>query len=98
MPLYVFECPEHGRFERLVPMGTTQANCCVQHGARPRAYGYSVALGSPAVDTRGMFRRFREASAELADKGVSTAGLFQEARSTANAMIRAGENPVTRSF
>lgn len=94
MPLYVFECPEHGRFEELVRRGEDEWACprCLA-GCR-RAYQYSVALGKPSVDLRGMYRRFSEASAEHADKGVDMSGAWPAMKARGRAMDRAGENPL----
>ncbi len=97
MPLYVFECSEHGRVERLCPAGQAKAVCAHCALLMPRVYGYSVAITQPEPDTRGMFRRFTEASAELDHKGVDGSSLWKQAQRTAGAMIAAGENPHERT-
>lgn len=95
MPLYVFECPHcKRRHERLRRLGDTEPSYCVEDQAEmPRVYGYSVAIGQPEPDRRGMFRRFQEASVDLEAQGVSTAGLWDSARRKAQAIVAAGENP-----
>ncbi len=93
MPLYVFECPEHGRDERLVKAGTARASCPACTRLMPRVYGYALAITHPEVDTRGMFRRYQEASADLAAKGAEPAARWPEVRRRAQAMTAAGENP-----
>lgn len=93
MPLYVFECPEHGRVERLRPVGTQLSGCDQCTILMPRVYGYSVAITQAEPDTRGMFRRFSEASAERDHQGVGGPSLWQAAKHRAEAISRAGEIP-----
>lgn len=94
MPLYVFECHEHGRVERLCPVGQAESVCAHCALLMPKVYGYSVAITQPEPDTRGIFRRYQEASAELDHRGVDTSGAWKQAKRTAGAMIAAGESPV----
>lgn len=93
MPLYIFECPEHGRDERLCKVGTIKSSCKHCTYLMPRVYQYAVALGHAEPDTRGMFRRFQEASADLDAKGVNTPGLWDATKRRAQAMAAAGESP-----
>ena len=94
MPLYIFECPEHGRVERLRPAGTALSGCDHCSYLMRRVYGYSMAITQPESDRRGMFRRFSEASADLAERGIDTSGAWEQSKRRANAMIAAGESPV----
>ncbi len=60
----------------------------------------------PAVDSRNMFRRYQEASADIdyaatrheqhTGQSVQDPGLWSAAKQTANAMIAAGEAPAVR--
>ena len=108
MPLYVFGCAKVHRTEHLRPVGTTHAECDICGEQAPRVYGYAMALTQPELDTRGMFRRFTEASAEYDDRAgrieastgrtVQTPNLWQYAKARAAAEVRAGENPVRRPW
>lgn len=107
MPLYVYGCSQGHRTEWIRPVGTSDADCgtCEERHC-PRVYQYSVAITQPEVDTRGLFRRFQEASSEMdyaagrveaaTGQQVESPRLWQHAKARAAAMSRAGENPVAR--
>lgn len=103
MPLYVYECPNHGRFEDLSPVALDALVCGDCDERMPRVYGYSMAITQPEVDVRGMFRRFTEATAETdhaatriersTGQPVESPRLWQAAKARAQAIMAAGENP-----
>ncbi len=94
MPLFDFRCDLGHIHEAIRSTGAT-VNCCPTCGQdAQRIYSRPAALTHREPDTRGMFRRFSEASAELDHHGVDTSGAWKQAKRTADAMIRAGENPV----
>ena len=95
MPLYVFACSQGHRTEELVRGSVPDVKCWVCGEAMARVYGYSMALTQPEPDTRGIFRRFLEASEERAESGVAGPNLWQAAKGRAGAMIEAGEVPAS---
>lgn len=95
MPLYDVECPAGHRREVLWPAGTESDACPEDGQATRRVYGYRAAIAvGPDPDTRGMFRRFMEASQELDHGGYDGPSLWRAGKQRAAAMIEAGENPV----
>ena len=106
MPLYTFKCKLGHTADHLRPMGTVIISCSVCTGDAVRQTVNRVAITSPEVDTRGMFRRFQEAGSEFdhaatqieANTGqpVETPSIWQAAKATAQAMNAAGENPFTK--
>ena len=98
MAIYVFGCQQGHRTERLVPLGTERAACETCGESCGRVYQYSMAITQPEVDTRGMFRRFDEASQELAHKGIDTSGAWHASKALAAAHLKAGEHPARRQW
>ena len=65
MPLYRFRCSCGLTAERLASMGTEQIQCPVCGSTAAREHVYRFDVVGPTVDTRGKFRRYQEASAEM---------------------------------
>lgn len=109
MPIYIYGCSQGHRSERIVPVGTATMACttCDEQDCG-RVYSYTVAITRPEADTRGMFRRYQEASAEMnhtaerieANTGspVSPPNVWKTARARAQAMTAAGENTARRTW
>ena len=104
MPLYTFNCPEHGPFDSREPYGTDVVHCaCGKASGKESVYrinfgGYASTKRGEAVDYKD-YRRFSEASAELDYKAsrleseganVVTPSYFQEAKKEARKMAAAG--------
>ena len=96
MPLYQFTC-SHGHVnEALRPMSVTMIPCTCGVPAL-RVAAYRVAITGPQVDSRNMYRRYDEASQEMAHVAERTGtesphgGLWQAAKQRARAMVAAGE-------
>lgn len=81
---------------------SAETNDCPRCGTAVRRSGANrVAVAQPSVDTRGMFRRFSEATAELdhgyakveadLERPVRAPDLWREAKATHRAMVAAGE-------
>lgn len=74
---------------------------CLEDTERQAAY--RVAVTAPEADTRGMFRRYREATAEIdhavtkveqsTGQAVQTPNYWRAAKQRAQSMIAAGEAP-----
>jgi putative FmdB family regulatory protein len=102
MPLYDFRCPI-GHWSELVRTIDTESVCCPECGEPAiRQHGaHRVSHQEPEADTRGMFRRYREATQEMdhayskveASTGqpVQAPDLWGIAKQRAKAMIAAGE-------
>lgn len=106
MPLFDYTCPRGHVHELVRPLGTEGVPCPTCGQAATRSHVHRFDVRGPTVDTRGMFRRFNEATHELdhaatrieANTGapVATPSYYRMARARANAMIAAGEAPVLR--
>lgn len=106
MPLFDFGCPQGHTTEAIRPAECRAILCPACGGPAERAPAHRIAITAPSVDTRGMYRRFREASAEMEhgaerherDTGqpAPDLGLWSAAKQQANAMVAAGEAPVIR--
>ncbi len=105
MPNYEFRCVRGCVSDLVRPLGTEQAACpfCGEPAARTHAPSRFDVIG-PTVDTRGMFRRWQEATSEI-DHGASkieantgepvqTPNFWKQAKQKAAAMVAAGEAPV----
>lgn len=96
MPIYRYECPAEHRSEELVPVDTASIACPECGLATHRIYGYSMAITQPEPDTRGMFRRYQEASSELERRSPELPSLWQPSKARAQAIQAAGESAVRR--
>ena len=101
MPLYEYSCGDH-TVERVRPIGMEYIQCPECGYPAQRAHVYHTEIVGPTVDTRGMFRRYSEASSEIDYKAsvveyntgaeVRTPNLWAAAKGRAAAITRAGEN------
>lgn len=95
MPLYEYTCPTGHKLELVRPMGVETEQCpCGQISVR--GHVHRIVAHSPEVDLRGMYRRFNEASSELAHGGIDLP-LYQMAKAKAGAMAARGESPQIKS-
>lgn len=104
MPLFDFRCSNGHVSEAIRPSEVVGIACprCARM-ARRNGVNRGIGVVGPTTDTRGMFRRFTEASAEIdhaassieANTGqpVRTPNLWKAAQQRAAAMSAAGENP-----
>ncbi len=102
MPLYEFRCPSGHTSERVRPIDTADIACPECGDPAERSSGvYRVSVAQPEVDTRGMYRRFTEVTAEMdhsatrieqnTGTSVATPNLWVAAKAKAAAMIAARE-------
>lgn len=106
MALHDFRCPEGHVTERIVLGDVREAICQRCDLTATRLVTQRVAIIGPTTDTRGMFRRYQEASAEIAhesDRYEASTGLaappssaWADAKAHAVAMTAAGEAPLLR--
>ncbi len=94
MPLYDFRCSNGHVNEALRPPGQQTIACPLCHELASRIYSRPAAVGHQEWDTRGMFRRFSEASQELEHQGYAGPSPWRAAKDLARRMEAAGENPV----
>lgn len=107
MPLYDFACMHKHTTEALRGSEVYQISCSTCGRKATRQFSSRVAIIGPTTDTRGMFRRYQEASAELDhsatkyeslnDATAPSLGLWQQSREQAKAMTAAGESPIPKS-
>ena len=90
MPLYDFRCEQGHVTEAIRPVLTTYNQCPECGMCAERIYSNPATFTYPEADTRGMFRRFQEASAERPEGGPN---LWGAAKQRAAAIERAGETP-----
>lgn len=107
MPLYDYVCGHGHRTESLQRMERDAILCpeCQSPAHRLAAYRTAI-VTTQAVDSRGLFRRFSEASAELdyaatkveqsTGEPVVTPNYWAAAKQQAQAMVSAGEAPALR--
>lgn len=106
MPLYDYRCNAGHRYEALRKPGT-QAEQCECGQLAIRVYGYRAAIKlDPEPDLRGKFRRFSEATLEmahLADRRQAETGeptptpdFYGAAKARVKQMQAAGEAPPPR--
>lgn len=103
MPLYEYACASAHVTEAIRPAECRAIFCPRCGGPADRAPAHRVAITRPEVDTRGMFRRYQEATAEMdhaassieqqTGQTVETPRLWSTAKAIASAMNAAGENP-----
>ena len=106
MPLFDYRCPDGHTHELVRHRGVEEIPCPTCGKAAVRSHVHRFDVRGPTVDTRGMFRRYQEASAELnhdataieqsTGQPVATPNYYELARARANAMVAAGEAPVLR--
>lgn len=101
MPLYTFRCVDGHVNDLVRPIGTEQVECprCSLQAWRSRVN--RIAIGKPEVDSRGLYRRFTEATAEIDHAAtkieqstgteVQTPSLWKRAKAKVAAMDAAGE-------
>ncbi len=97
MPLYDFACMHKHTTEALRGSGVYAIPCGTCGRQAERQFSSRVAIVGPTTDTRNMFRRFQEASAELDHSAAPTLGLWHQSKARAVAMTAAGENPLSKS-
>lgn len=107
MPLFDHRCKLGHTTELLRPHPADVADCAVCGNPAPRVAANRVSFGTPAIDARGMFRRFTEAGAEMgraAERAEASTGqaaetppLWAVARQRATAIRAAGESPYPKS-
>lgn len=106
MPIYAYPCAACGlTTEAVRPLSCVEIACACGAVVR-RSAANRVAVAAPAVDTRGMFRRFQTATQEMdyaASKIERETGqrppapsLWNAAKERARAMQAAGEASVPR--
>jgi hypothetical protein len=106
MPLYEYKCPKHGIIEAIRRMDCAAIPCWVCLAPAERVAANRVAITAPEADTRGMFRRYREASAEIdhaatrieqsTGQPVQTPNYWLAAKQRVQGMKAAGEAPVVK--
>jgi len=104
MPLYEYRDRFGHVTEAIRPFGVDQIPCVQCGSLAARVAANRVSFKAPDIDTRGMFRRFSEASAEIdhaaskveasIGQAVQTPDLWGAARQRAAAIERAGESPL----
>ena len=103
MPIYAYPCAACGLITEAVrPLSCVEIACACGAAVR-RSAANRVAVAAPAVDTRGMFRRFTEATAEIghaAERHEQATGqpapvpdFWGQAQRRAAALVAAGEAP-----
>ena len=103
MPIYAYPCAACGlTTEAVRPLSCVEIACACGAVVR-RSAANRVAVAAPAVDTRGMFRRFQTATQEMdyaASKIERETGqpapvpdFWGQAQRRAAAMVAAGEAP-----
>jgi hypothetical protein len=104
MPLYDFRDGLGHTTEAIRSSGVYEILCDQCGATATRVAANRVSFKAPDIDSRGMFRRFTEATAEIdhaaskveADTGqpVQTPNLWGAARQRAAAIERVGESPL----
>ena len=104
MALYDYRCPTGHVVERRLDHDPGCLTCPCGMMAE-RIWTSPPSIVGPTTDTRGMFRRFTEATAEIdhaatrieqqTGQTVQTPNLWQAAKQRAAAMDAAGESPFT---
>lgn len=101
MPLYEYRCSDGHIHEALRSMDVSETPCACGRVAL-RVGANRVAITGPAEDSRGMYRRFSEASQELAyaaeKQGLPnvTTHAWDAAKQRSRAMIAAGEATIRK--
>ena len=97
MPLYDYTCQRGHRQELIRPIGTEGVPCPACGGAAIRSHVHHFDVVGPTVDSRGLYRRYTEASAEISyaatKQGVPGPRLWPQTKRRVKQMIAAGEAP-----
>lgn len=106
MPLYDYRCVRGHVTESIQSVTQSVIPCAVCQSPANRMSVYVFGITKPEVDTRGMFRRFQDASAEIdraatkveqsTGQAVKTPNFWKQAQARAQAMTAAGESPAVR--
>ena len=97
MPLFIYQCGSGHLAERLLGEAVGEVKCLECGLVSRRVWsGQVVQARQPEVDTRGMFRRWREASMEAEAKGADLP-TYRDGQRRAEAYERAGEPLKVRS-
>jgi isopenicillin N synthase-like dioxygenase len=104
MPLYDFSCSGGHVEEHIVPTTVRRRDCGSCDRPSLRQFSSQIAVVGPTTDTRGMYRRYVEASAEIdhaatkyehdSGKAATLPNLWTQSKALAGAMTVAGENPL----
>ncbi len=107
MALFDFKCPEGHVAERFVRGDVREAMCLRCDLTSTRQISAPTVVG-PTTNIRGMFRRYQEASADIAhetERYEASTGrtapplnAWSQAKSLAAAMTAAGEAPTIKGF
>ena len=92
MPLIDYRCDEGHVTERVI-FGPRPGSIACPCGALAWRQWSMVNIVPPEVDSRNMFRRFSEASAEMEHRGEAGPNLWTASKRLAQAAHRAGEIP-----
>ena len=99
MPLYDYRCSQGHVSESLQAMGV-ESICCACGLPAERQGAYRVAVVSPYVDSRGMYRRYVDATSEMAHTAEKTGtpmpSPYAAAKERVRAMVASGEATVSR--
>lgn len=105
MPIYEYRCRDCGSTaEEVRPVGTDLSSCPECGATSERRFASTgVGIVGPTTDTRGMYRRFTEAGAEMEHRSeryerdhgtpAPAPSYWQAAKHKAAAMVAAGEVP-----
>lgn len=103
MPRYDYRCPSGHVTDTFRPMACSGIDCPVCGSTAERIISRGAAITRPETDTRGMFRRFTEATAEMGYKAdrieqstgqtVTAPDFWHYSKERAQQMISAGEAP-----
>ncbi len=102
MPLYSFVCSKGHSVELVRPLGQDAVVCQKCGHTAERAHVYHIHVVGPTVDTRGMYRRFSEATQEWdhavgktevsVGHEITSPNLWRAAKAKADALTATGES------
>ena len=102
MPIFDFCCDGGHTSERLISAEIRTVVCGCGRVASRNGVNRGIGIVGPTTDTRGMFRRFQEATADIdhaatrieaqTGRAVETPDFWGAAKARAAAITRAGEN------
>lgn len=96
MPLIDYRCDKGHVTERVI-FGPRPGSIACPCGALAWRQWGRVHVIPPEVDSRNMFRRFREATAEMEHRGERGPDLWTAAKTLAQSASRVGENPMVEN-